>query len=265
MATSGYAHENERHHSSVPPQPVSETAPATGDSIHRRGTAEVPVWTPHHERLTAEPAQKPVASPEVGSVFIESSGTAEGLYEALRAAGPPLIDYGDYESLLRLAREPGPEQISPLRPEEPTTPLVYVFGPITDSQVAINAQGDVIQNRTDVRPEQFYRTQFQPARRADPVQVVETVRVEVERLGLDLYSQYVIRQAAAVIKVELARPPINEARVRGAVEQILACLARQPGGRPLTARLAALAARLEAVLGAVGNAAQQNSGSGGVR
>ena len=194
-----------------------------------------------------------------------SSGAAGRPAEAPRSALPPLIDYGDYDSLLRRAREPLPHQRSTLLPDQPTTPLVYVFGPITNSQVAVNSQGDVTQNRTDVRPEQFYRTQFQPARRADPVQVVETVRVEVERLGLDLYSQYVIRQAAAVIKVELARPPINEARVRGAVEQILACLARQPGGRPLTARLAALAARLEAVLGAVGNAAEGNSGSGGVR
>ncbi|MGW1755006.1 hypothetical protein [Streptomyces mirabilis] len=203
--------------------------------------------------------------PEVDSWFIESFGAAEGLYEALPTAGPPLIDYRDYDSLLRLAREPSPEQISRLRPDEPTTPLVYVFGPITDSQVAINSQGNVTQNRTDVRPEQLYRAQFQPARRADPVQVVETLRVEVDRLGLDLHSQYVIRQAAAVIKVELARPPINEARVRGAVEDILACLARQPGGFPLTARLTALAARLEAVLGAVGNATEENSGSGGVR
>ncbi|MEU2738162.1 hypothetical protein ABZ656_23035 [Streptomyces sp. NPDC007095] len=201
-------------------------------------------------------------SPEVGSRFIEPSGTAEGLYEALRTTGPPLIDYRDYESLLRLAREPSPEQISPLHPDEPTTPLVYVFGPITGSQVAINSQGNVTQNRTDVRPEQFYRAQFRPARRADPVQVVETLRVEVDRLRLDLYAQYVIRQAAAVIKVELARPPVNEARVRGAVEDILACLARQPGGSPLTARLSALAARLDAVLP---NAAKGNSGSGGVR
>jgi hypothetical protein len=174
----------------------------------------------------------------------------------------PLIDYADYDRLLRLAREPSPEQISRLRPDEPTTPLVYVFGPITDSQAAINSQGNVTQNRTDVRPEQLYRAQFQPARRADPVQVVETLRVEVDRLGLDLYSQYVIRQAAAVIKVELGRPRINEERVRRAVEQILACLAGQLGGAPLTARLAALAARLEAVLG---SAPEENSGSGGVR
>ncbi|MFF2127855.1 hypothetical protein ACFVW1_21135 [Streptomyces olivochromogenes] len=174
----------------------------------------------------------------------------------------PLIDYADYDRLLRLAREPSPEQISRLRPDEPMTPLVYVFGPITDSQVAINSQGNVTQNRTDVRPEQLYRAQFQPARPADPVQVVETLRVEVDRLGLDLYSQYVIRQAAAVIKVELGRPRINEERVRRAVEQILACLAGQLGGAPLTARLAALAARLEAVLG---SATEVNSGSGGVR
>ncbi|SFF29504.1 hypothetical protein [Streptomyces mirabilis] len=200
--------------------------------------------------------------PEVGSRFVESSGTAEGSYEALRIAGPPLIDYRDYDSLLRLAREPSPEQISPLRPDEPTTPLVYVFGPITDSQVAINSQGNVTQNRTDVRPEQSYRAHFQPARRADPVQVVETLRVEVDRLGLDLYSQYVIRQAAAVIKVELGRPPIDEERVRRAVEQILGCLARQLGGAPLTARLSALAARLEAVFG---SATEENSASGGVR
>ncbi len=46
--------------------------------------------------------------------------------------------------------------------------------------------------------------------------------------GLDLYSQYVIRQAAAVINWP-ARPPIDEERVRRAVEQILACLARQLG------------------------------------
>lgn len=265
MPSSGFRYEHERRHAGAWSQPVTETAPETVESIHRPGAAEVSVTTPYGEPPTVEPVQNPVASPEVDSRFIEPLDAADVWYEALRAAGPPLIDYGDYESLLRLAREPRPQQISPLRPEEPTTPLVYVFGPITDSQVAINAQGDVIQNRTDVRPEQFYRTQFQPARRVDPVQVVETVRVEVERLGLDLYSQYVIRQAAAVIKVELARPPINEARVRGAVEQILACLARQPGGRPLTARLAALAARLEAVLGAVGNTAQENSGSGGVR
>ncbi|MFE2967936.1 hypothetical protein ACFXKC_30505 [Streptomyces sp. NPDC059340] len=191
-----------------------------------------------------------------------SSGAAERFAEALRTAGPPLIDYRDYESLLNLAREPRPHQVSSLNPDEATTPLVYVFGPIVDSQVAINSQGNVTQNRTDVRPEQFYRAQFRPARRADPVQVVETLRVEVDRLGLDLYAQYVIRQAAAVIKVELARPPINEARVRAAVEQILACLAGQPGGSPLTARLTALAARLDAVLG---NAAEENSHSGGGR
>ncbi|MFE4815876.1 hypothetical protein ACFRFU_05490 [Streptomyces sp. NPDC056704] len=189
-----------------------------------------------------------------------SSGAAERFAEALRTAGPPLVDYSDYESLLNLAREPRPHQVSSLNPDEATTPLVYVFGPITDSQVAINSQGNVTQNRTDVRPEQLYRAQFQPARRADPVQVVETLRVEVDRLGLDLYSQYVIRQAAAVIKVELGRP--NEERVRRAVEQILACLAGQLGGAPLTARLAALAARLETVLG---SAPEENSGSGGVR
>ncbi|MFK0018592.1 hypothetical protein [Streptomyces sp. NPDC090798] len=174
----------------------------------------------------------------------------------------PFIDYRDYESLLHLAREPRPQQVSPLRPDEPTTPLVYVFGPITDSQVAINSQGNVTRNRTDARPEQLYRAHFQPALRADPVQVVETLRVEADRLGLDLYTRYVIRQAAAVIKVELARPPINKARVRKAVEEILACLARQPGGAPLTARLSALAARLDAVLG---NAAEENPASGGVR
>ncbi|MEN1890148.1 hypothetical protein [Streptomyces mirabilis] len=225
MASAGFRYENERPHPSVSSQPARETAHEAGGSIHRRGMAGVPAWTPHGAPPTAGPAQAP------------------------RTAGPPLIDYRDYDSLLRLAREPSPEQISPLRPDEPTTPLVYVFGPITDSQVAISSQGNVTRNQTDARPEQLYRTHFHPARRADPVQVVETLRGEVDRLGLDLYSQYVIRQAAAVIKVELARPPIDEERVRRAVEQILACLARQLGGAPLTARLAALAARLKAVFG----------------
>ncbi|MFF7600951.1 hypothetical protein [Streptomyces mirabilis] len=238
MASAGFRYENERPRPSVSSQPAGETAHEAGGSIHRRGISGVPAWTPHGAPPTAGPAQAP------------------------RAAGPPLIDYRDYDSLLRLARAPSPERISPLRPDEPTTPLVYVFGPITDSQVAISSQGNVTQNQTDARPEQLYRTHFQPARRADPVQVVETLRVEVDRLGLDLYSQYVVRQAAAVIKVELARPPIDEERVRRAVEQILACLARQLGGAPLTARLAALAARLKAVFG---SATEGNSASGGVR
>ncbi|MDU8992104.1 hypothetical protein [Streptomyces mirabilis] len=238
MASAGFRYENERPLPGVSSQPARETAHEAGEPIHRRGMAGVPAWTPHGAPPTAGPAQAP------------------------RAAGPPLIDYRDYESLLRLARAPNPERISPLRPDEPTTPLVYVFGPITDSQVAIGSQGNVTQNQTGARPEQLYRTHFQPARRADPVQVVETLRVEVDRLGLDLYSQYVIRQAAAVIKVELARPPIDEERVRGAVEQILACLARQLGGAPLTARLAALAARLKAVFG---SATEGNSASGDIR
>ncbi|MFD7002486.1 hypothetical protein ACFWA5_41115 [Streptomyces mirabilis] len=247
-------------------RPRAETPPSTFEPEATRETGErlrqpLEKWQETSGRLRQPEPETRSGGYDTYHVK-RSSGAAERFAEALRTAGPPLVDYSDYESLLNLAREPRPHQVSSLNPDEVTTPLVYVFGPITDSQVAINSQGDVIQNRTDVRPEQFYRAQFQPARRADPVQVVETLRVEVDRLGLDLHSQYVIRRAAAVIKVELARPPINEARVREAVEQILACLARQLGGAPLTARLSALAARLDAVLG---NAAEGNSGSGGVR